>query len=223
MNGWSRWVTAPSAPIRTMPSVPSARATATTEPSGQEPVRADPEHPGGLAQLGVHRREVAARAVGAVRAVERVQVPPLGLVRDRVQDARRAPARLDDGDPRSAGDRPRLAQRPIGRHVGDPQPGRVPRHVGEVPLDPGEAAAVRRGTWRRDEVGTRDEDAAGAVRSVERDRDQLVDDQQRVVLARRVVGLADGVQPLSDGVEAQVGVAPRAGRGDRDRLGRASG
>ena len=140
-----------------------------------------------------------------------------------MQDARRAPARLDDGDPRAAGDRPRLAQRPVGRDVGDPQPGRVPRHVGEVPLDPGEAGAVGRGPRRRDEVGARDEDAAGRRPTVEGDRDELVDDQQRVVLARRVVRLADGVQPLPDGVEAQVGVAPRAGRGDRRRLRRAAG
>ena len=207
MNGWSRWVTAPSGRSGRCRPCPSARATASDRPVGEEPVGADRRtpRPGSPSSASIGARLRPAPS-SAVRAVERVQVPPARSRPRRRAGRRRAPGRLDDGDPRAAGDRPRLAER---RHraATSATRSRVASHgmsgrshsiqASGVPSGEGRGAATKSGPATR----TR----PGAVGPVERDRDQLVDDQQRVVLARRVVRLAHGVQPLARGVE-------RAGR-----------
>ena len=185
---------------------------------GTERVRRPPEDPGGIAQLGVHRREVAGRAGDPVRAVERVQVPPARLVRDGVQDTRRAPRRLDHADARAAGHG--AGARRASRRRGPP-PTRsrtaVPGHVRQVPLQPGERPSVRRRARARDEVRPAHEDPARAVGAVEGQRHDLVDHESRVVGPVGIVRLADRVQAREPGVEPEVRVAPRALR--RDRLG----
>ena len=143
-----------------------------------------------------------------------------------MQDAGRAPLRLGDGDAGAAGHGHRLAEGPVRVEVGNPQPGGVPWHLRQVPLQPREAAPVRRGARRRDEVRPRDDDparvpitgvaiAGGAVREPDRDQDVA---HGLCAIVGGVMVLADRVQDLANRVRAQVRVPRRAGR--REGLGR---
>ncbi len=189
----------------------------------RERVRRAAEDPGGVAELRLHRRQVARGAVEAVGAIEGVQVPPAGLVRDVVQDAVGAPGGLHDRDPGAAGDGPGGAERAVGEHLGDAEAGRVPGHARQVPLEPGEARAVGRRARRGDEVRARHDHPAGAIGAVEGDRDELVDDEVRAVGLVRVVGLAHRVEAVARGVEAHVREPAAVRRRQGDRLGEAAG
>ncbi len=174
---------------------------------GQEPVGRAAEDPARVRELGLHRRQrLQPRAVD-----EPVQVPPAAAVRDEVERAVGGPLGLDDRFIRTAGREDGLAERPVRGHRRDPQPGRVPRHVGVVPLEPGEPGSVRGEPRRRDEVRPRHEDARLAV-AIERHVHDLVDG-----LATTAVVLADRDEAPPGGIEPEVRVSPRPGRGDRDR------
>ena len=187
--------------------VPAGAATDRDQrPVGQERVRRAAEDPGRVGELRLHRgQRLEPRAVH-----EPIQVPPAAPVGDEVQRAVRGELGLDDRFVRSARGQDRLAEGPVRPDRRDPQAGRVPGHVGVVPLEPGEPRPVRGDARRRDEVGPRDEDARVAV-AVERHVDDLVD---RLALA--AVILADRDEAAARGVEPEIGVAPRAGRRDRD-------
>ena len=123
------------------------------------------------------------------------------------------------GRPRSPGRRRPSAAPRASRPPGRPRPAagrRVPGHVRVVPLEPRERRAVRRRPRRGDEVDPADEDAPGAVGPVEGEGDDLVLDEQRVLVADRVVRLAHGVQPVGAGIEPHVGEPVRPLGRERD-------
>ncbi len=84
-----------------------------------------------------------------------------------------------------------------------------------VPLEPGQPVTGRRQAWRGDKVRAAHEDRRGRL-AIEGHGDQLV---PWLTLARMV--LANREEAAPRGVEADVGVAVRSGRRDRDRLSRA--
>ena len=116
------------------------------------------EDPVGHADLGLDRRRPATARAPAGRTggdggvdrggVEPVEVPPVGAVGEEEQVAVGGPLRLGDRSsrlPATTTDGPReMTALAVGGGVelGDVQLGAVPRHVGVVPLEPGEVAAV---------------------------------------------------------------------------------
>ena len=178
---------------------------------GEECVRRTPEHPRRIGELRLGRRErVQTRPLG-----EAVQVPPAAAVAGEVELAVGRPLRLGDRLVDAAGRQLGRPQRPVGGDRRDPQPRGVPRHVGVVPLEPGEPVGGRRQARRGDEVGAADEDLWGRL-AIEGNGDQLV---PWLAVAGMVLADREEAPPWS--VEAQVGVAVRPGRRDRDRHGRA--
>ena len=129
-----------------------------------------------------------------------------------MDDAVGRPFRLGDRLLRAARDERRLAERAVRLDRCDPQPAGIPRHVRVVPLEPGQAAPIRRDPRRGQEVGSRDQDRRRLL-AVERDRD---DRGGRLALARVI--LADGDVPAPPRIGPQVGVPPRSLGRDRDRL-----
>ncbi len=129
-----------------------------------------------------------------------------------MDDSVRRPLGLRDRLVRAAGEQDRCVERAVGPEGGDPEPARVPGHVGMVPFEPGEAAAVRRPSRRGQEVGTPDEDRRRLL-AVERHGHD-----RRLRLPLDPVVLADRQVATSRRIRPNVGVAPRPLRRDRDRL-----
>ncbi len=169
----------------------------------QQRVPALPEDPlraGDVAPGVDHDLDLAARPPA-------VEAPQVGAVRQEQQAPVGSPLRLHDRLAGAAGD-DRLGA------VGGPDDelGGVPRHVGVVPLQPGQRT-VGPGSRVGHEVGPGDEHLGAAVRA---DPHDLVDDVGGA--AALGVGLPDGEQPVAG--DHQVGV-PRPGAdrrlgGDRD-------
>ncbi len=164
---------------------------------GQEAVGGAIEHPGRLRELRVHRRErLEPRAVD-----EPVEVPPPAPIAYEMQHPVWRPLGLDDRLVQAARRQVRGIEIAVAPDRGDPQAGRVPRHVRVVPLEPGEPGPVRRQTGSGEEVGAFDEDPRRPF-AIE----GHVDDR-RDGLAIAAVILAHGQEPAAPAVEPQVGVA----------------
>ena len=191
----------------TIRSRPRARAIATTEPSGQEPVRRSIEDPGGLRELRLHRGErLQPRPVH-----EAIQVPPATSIADEVEDPVRRPLGLGDRFVRAARRQVGRTEKTVAPDGGDAQSGRIPGHVRVVPLEPRESRPVRGEPRGSEEVRALDEHARRPL-PVERD----LDDRGDGLAIARVV-LTHGEEPAATGVEPEVRV-PVVALG-RDRLG----
>jgi hypothetical protein len=131
-----------------------------------------------------------------------------------VQDAVRRPLGLGDRLVRATGGQIARAQAAVVRDRRHPQPRRIPRHVGLIPLEPRDPVPVRREARSREEIRALVEDPR-RVLAIQWDRD---DRRRRLEVAVGVV-LADREEAPATRVEAQVGVPIRAVRGDRLGLG----
>ena len=128
---------------------------------GQEAIRRAIEDPCRVGELGLQRRKrLQPRPVH-----QPVEVPPTAPVADEVQHAVGRPLRLGDRLVRAAGRQFGDAREPIVADRGDSQPGRVPGHVGVVPLEPREWPTRRvTGGAQRGSPGPRRGRAASARR-----------------------------------------------------------
>src|ERR1700722_662082 len=108
------------------------------------------EHPLRTGELSGMRTKRPNRAVAALVAAG--EVPPAVTGGDKIEHAVGRPLRLADRLGLAARDLAPAPQAAVLGELGDPQLGADPRHVGVVPLHPGQAAAVRRQPWRGVEV-----------------------------------------------------------------------
>ena len=192
-------------------SRPSLRATATMLPSARNAYDERPNTHAGSANSASVGASASSRGPSARRYRFHQPLRSLAKWSSPSADHSRLGDRLVDPAGRQLG-RP---ERPVGGDRRDPQPGGVPRHVGVVPLEPGEPVAGRRQARRGDEVRAADEDRRGRL-AIEGNGDQLV---PWLAFARMVLANREEAPPRS--VEAHVGVAVRPGRRDRDRHRRA--
>ena len=168
--------------------------------------------PQGLAELGVHRREVP-RLDGPAGARTRTGSTSRSGPRRRA-GRRRAPGRLDT-DSRAAGDRPR--SRPRTRRRPSRRPAAAVASQGMSGWS--HSSQARRGPsgdgrGAGDEVEARTRGPARRRRSRRaRGRRARSSTSSGSRSRRRVVRLADGVQPVARGVEPHVGVAATAPSG----------
>ena len=130
-----------------------------------------------------------------------------------MEHAARRPFRLDDRFVGAARRQLGGIEEAVVAHWGDPQPGRVPRHVRVVPFQPCEHRTVRRQARCGQEVRTLHEDARDAL-AVERDLDD-----RGGGLALAGVVLAHGDESSPGDIEADIGIAVVALGGDRLGLG----
>ena len=125
-----------------------------------------------------------------------------------MQRSGRRPGRLYDRDVVPAIDRHALSQHAGIQNVGHHQPGSVPRHVGVVPLDPGEPVPISGKAGRSVEVGA-GRDHAGGLR-LGRPRLDRHQDVERLPTSRLPVQFADSDQPATACVEDEISKTPAA-------------
>ena len=165
-----------------------------------EAVGAHPEHPLGLAELGLHRTERPRRALVAA-----IEVPPAAAVRDEVEDALGRPLGLEDRLLGPAGHELGRRERAVAVELGAPQRAAVPRHVGVVPGEPGQAPAIGAEARRGVEIAARDQHPLVPA-AVEGHGDDGVEGLGFAV----PVVFAHTDQPPARGVDHRVGVAAGA-------------
>ena len=163
-----------------------------------------PVGPGEFRRHGKQRGSARRRR----RPVPSDQVPPPAPVRDVMQRSGRRPGRLHDRDVVPAIDHHALSKHAGIQNAGHHQPRPVPRHVGVVPLDPGEPVPVGVKAGAPVEVGSRrDHDGGLRCRRPRLDRHK---DVERFRVALPPVKFADGDQPATARVEDEIGEAPAA-------------
>ena len=115
----------------------------------------------------------------------------------------------------ASGDAAGLAQGTLGRHFREPQLAAVPGHVGVVPGEPGQGAAIGAEPRAGIEVGARDQHPPGLRRALQGEAHDLVDRLGRAL----AMVLAHADEAIAAAVHDRVGVTPRALRRERGRFG----
>ena len=183
---------------------------------GRQPVAERPAHD--MDALGVAReaehpvrlhdveRPARHEAQVARAELDSIQIPPVGAIGGNGQRSVGGPFGLLQRLVSVADQATRIV-RPTVTEFGQPQLGRVPRHVGVHPLHPCEQSAIGRHARRGEEVGAAGEHL-DPERTIGRDRDDLVDRFASI----GPVTFADTHVPVPIRGDAPVRISQRAGR-----------
>ena len=170
----------------------------------EDRVRRLPELPLRKAELGVEFVQRPDRTVAP-----QIEVPPVGAVGDEDQ-LLAEPARHDRGFSRTSRDLGHLAQPAVGERA-HLDHGRIPRHIGVVPLGPGQPVAAGQLGGGVEVRARAEHDSAVGILPIEVERDDRVHRLTVTVL------LADGQHQATTEMQPQIAVAKAPGRGDRHR------